>query len=147
MADNPKRKTFFILALALSLAPNPWAVNEIVDWLMGSLADRSIDDVRLAAPLMAAGGALLLSTGRGLDALTLGEEGARSLGIDMNRLRWALALGVALTAGASVAVTGVVSFVGLVVPLRADAGDESTGLDETQHGEEAYGALGGVTQN
>jgi iron complex transport system permease protein len=104
------------VALALSLAPNPWAVNEIIDWLMGSLADRSVADLALAAPLMAAGCALLLFTGRGLDALTLGEDGARSLGVDMTRLRWALALGVALTAGASVAVTGVISFVGLIVP-------------------------------
>jgi iron complex transport system permease protein len=118
------------VALALSLAPNPWAVNEIVDWLMGSLADRSIDDVKLAAPLMAAGCGLLVFTGRGLDALTLGEDGARSLGIDMTRLRWALALGVALTAGASVAVTGVISFVGLVVPhlLRPLVGARPGGL-------------------
>lgn len=104
------------VSLALSLAPNPWAVTEIVDWLMGSLADRSFEELRTAAPLILVGCGLLLATGRALDALTLGETGARSLGISMARTRWLLALGVGLTAGASVAVTGVIGFVGLVTP-------------------------------
>lgn len=104
------------VSLALSLAPNPWAVNEIVDWLMGSLADRSFEEVRMALPFIVAGCALLLTTGRALDALTLGDIGARSLGVSMLRTRWALALGVGLAAGASVAVTGVIGFVGLVTP-------------------------------
>ena len=104
------------LSLALSLAPNPWAVSEIVDWLMGSLADRSFDEVTMALPLIAVGCGLLLATGRALDALTLGEIGARSLGVSMARTRWLLALGVGLAAGASVAVTGVIGFVGLVTP-------------------------------
>jgi iron complex transport system permease protein len=104
------------VSLALSLAPNPWAVNEIVDWLMGSLADRSFDEVRMAVPLIAIGCAMLLTIGRALDALTLGEVGGRSLGVSMPATRWILALGVALAAGASVAVTGVIGFVGLVTP-------------------------------
>ncbi|WP_420022322.1 FecCD family ABC transporter permease [Brevundimonas subvibrioides] len=104
------------VSLALSLAPNPWALNEIVDWLMGSLADCSFEDVWTAAPLIGLGCALLLTLGRGLDALTLGDVGARSLGISMKRMRWMLALGVGLAAGASVAVTGVIGFVGLVTP-------------------------------
>lgn len=104
------------VSLALSLAPNPWAVNEIVDWLMGSLADRSYAEVQMALPLIAIGCALLLTTGRALDALTLGETGARSLGISLVAMRWVVALGVGLAAGASVAVTGVIGFVGLVTP-------------------------------
>jgi iron complex transport system permease protein len=104
------------VALALTLAPNPWAVSEIVGWLMGSLADRSAADVNMAAPLIVAGCALLLVTTRALDALTLGETGARALGIDLSRTRLVLALGLGLACGASVAVTGVVGFVGLVVP-------------------------------
>ncbi len=103
-------------SLALSLAPNPWAVSEIVTWLLGSLQDRSVDDVRLALPLIAAGVALLLTCGRGLDALTLGDVGARSLGVDLGRLRWVMLAGVGLATGASVAVTGIIGFVGLVVP-------------------------------
>lgn len=104
------------VALALNLSPSPWAVNEIVNWLMGSLADRSVDDVRLALPFIAAGCVLLLTIGRALDALTLGEAGARSLGIRIDHTRLALAVGVGLAAGASVAVTGVIGFVGLVTP-------------------------------
>jgi len=118
------------VALALSLAPNPWAVNEIVNWLMGSLADRSMAEVQMALPLIALGCGLLLLIGRGLDALTLGETGARSLGINMTATRWLLAIGVALTAGASVAVTGVIGFVGLIVPhlLRPLVGARPGGL-------------------
>ncbi|MFY7852940.1 MAG: FecCD family ABC transporter permease, partial [Brevundimonas sp.] len=104
------------VSLALSLAPNPWAVAEIVDWLMGSIEDRGWPEVRMAAPLIALGCGLLLTTGRALDALTLGETGARSLGVSLERTRWTLAAGVALAAGACVAVTGVIGFVGLVTP-------------------------------
>jgi iron complex transport system permease protein len=104
------------VSLALSLAPSPWAVSLIVNWLMGSLADRSVEDLRLAAPLIALGCGLLLLTARALDALTLGETGARSLGVNLAATRWLLAVGLALTAGASVAVTGVIGFVGLVTP-------------------------------
>ncbi len=104
------------VALALTLAPSPWAVNEIINWLMGSLVDRSFDDVRLAAPLIAVGFVLLMLTGPALDALTLGDTGARALGVDMTRTRILIAAGIGLTVGASVASTGVISFVGLVTP-------------------------------
>lgn len=118
------------VALALSLAPNPWAVNEIVNWIMGSLADRSADEVALAAPFMILGGVTLMFTAPALDALTLGETGARSLGVDLGRTRILLAIGVALAAGASVAVTGVIGFVGLIVPhlLRPLVGARPGGL-------------------
>ncbi len=118
------------VSLALSLAPNPWAVNEIVDWLMGSLADRSVEELRLALPFIAAGSGLLLTTGRALDALTLGDVGARSLGVSLPVTRWTLAVGVGLAAGASVAVTGVIGFVGLVTPhlLRPLVGERPGAL-------------------
>jgi iron complex transport system permease protein len=103
-------------ALALNLAPTPWAVNEIVNWLMGALADRSVEELRLAAPFILAGLALLVTTSRGLDALTLGEAGATSLGVDLRMVRLTLTVAVALAVGASVAVTGVIGFVGLIVP-------------------------------
>ncbi|KQV57250.1 MULTISPECIES: iron ABC transporter permease [unclassified Caulobacter] len=104
------------ISLALNLAPNPWAVNEIVNWTLGSLADRSIDEVRIAAPGVVVGSVLLLTLGRSLDALTLGEQGARSLGVELSRTRLLMAIGVALAVGSSVAVTGVISFVGLITP-------------------------------
>ncbi len=104
------------VAVALTLAPSPWAVNEIINWLMGSLADRSFDDVKLAAPFIGVGLILLMLTGPALDALTLGDTGAKALGIDMGRTRLLIGIGVGLTVGASVAATGIVGFVGLVTP-------------------------------
>lgn len=103
-------------SLVLNLSPNPFAAMEIVFWMMGSLADRSMTHVALAAPFMAAGALALLTMGRGLDALTLGEDAAATLGIRLTRLRWQIVLGTALAVGAAVAVAGTVGFVGLVVP-------------------------------
>jgi iron complex transport system permease protein len=105
-----------LTALALSLSPNPFAVMEITFWMMGSLADRSMTHVALAVPFILAGAALLLPLGRGLDALTLGEDAAAALGIRLSALRLRLVGGVALAVGAATAVAGVVGFVGLVVP-------------------------------
>lgn len=104
------------VALALSLSPNPWALNEIVNWLMGSLVDRSNSDVFISIPLIALGCGFLMMTARALDALTLGDMGARSLGVNLAATRLLLALGVGLATGASVAATGVIGFVGLVTP-------------------------------
>lgn len=103
-------------SLALNLAPNPYAALEIVFWLMGSLADRSMAHLGLVLPLMLLGWALLLSSSSALDGLTLGEDTARSLGFDLGWLRARLIGGAALAVGASVAVTGAIGFVGLVVP-------------------------------
>ncbi|MBL9054896.1 MAG: iron ABC transporter permease [Rhodobacteraceae bacterium] len=103
-------------SLVLNLSPNPFAAMEIVFWMMGSLADRSMQHVWLAAPFMLAGMAVLLRLGRGLDALTLGADAAATMGVNLIRLRWGVILGTALAVGASVAVAGAVGFVGLVVP-------------------------------
>jgi iron complex transport system permease protein len=113
-----------LISLALNLSQNPFASVEMVFWLMGSLADRSLTQVWLAAPLMLAGMAGLLFVGRALDALTLGEDAARTLGIDLTRTRWIIVAGTALSVGAATAVTGVIGFVGLLVPhvLRPFAG-------------------------
>jgi iron complex transport system permease protein len=105
-----------LTAFLISISPNPYATNEILSWLMGALTDRGWPDIIWGVPFMLAGAAILLGTGRSLDALTLGEDAARSLGVRLDRLRWQLALGVGLSVGASVAVTGVVGFVGLLVP-------------------------------
>lgn len=105
-----------LIALALNLSPNPYAALEIVFWLMGSLTDRSLDHVALALPLAAFGWILIASSARALDALSLGEDTAASLGFDLDRVRMKLVAGAALSTGAAVAVSGVIGFVGLVVP-------------------------------
>ncbi|MBF0460299.1 MAG: iron ABC transporter permease [Magnetococcales bacterium] len=105
-----------LTALALNLAPSPLAAYEILFWLLGSVADRAWEQVGTAAPFILLGWLLLLRTGRGLSALALGEDVAQTLGIDLRRLRLTAVVGTALCVGASVAVTGSIGFVGLVVP-------------------------------
>jgi iron complex transport system permease protein len=105
-----------LTALALGFSHNPYAVSEMVLWMMGSLKDRTLNDVAYALPLVAVGLALLFSTARGLDALALGEDGAKSLGVDVARVRGRVIVGVALATGAATAAAGAVGFVGLVVP-------------------------------
>ncbi|MCC1480231.1 FecCD family ABC transporter permease [Roseibaca sp. Y0-43] len=105
-----------LTALVLNLSSNPFAASEIMFWMMGSLADRSMTHVWLAAPFIGLGGAVLLAQGRAFDALTLGEDSAASLGVNLPRLRLTLVLAIASMVGAATAVAGAVGFVGLVVP-------------------------------
>lgn len=105
-----------LTSLALNLSPNPFAMSEMVLWLLGSLKDRSFSDVNVAAPFMVAGWALLLTVGRSLDALALGEDTGRSLGVSLPWLRARIIGGITLAVGAAVAVSGTIGFVGLVVP-------------------------------
>lgn len=119
-----------LTSLALNLAPNPFAALEIMFWLMGSLADRSFEHVWLSAPFMVAGWLLLATLGRPLDALTLGEDAARTLGFDLRGVRGRLVLGTALSVGAATSVAGAIGFVGLVVPhlLRPLVGHRPSAL-------------------
>ncbi|MAC78352.1 MAG: ABC transporter permease [Rhodobacteraceae bacterium] len=105
-----------LTSLVLNLSPNPFAANEIVFWMMGSLADRSMQHVWLFLPFGLLGAGLLLSMGRGLDALTLGEDAATTMGIRLPRMRLLLVLGTACLVGAATAVAGAIGFIGLVVP-------------------------------
>lgn len=105
-----------LTSLTLNLSPNPYAASEIMFWLMGSVANRAMSHVWLALPIMALGWIALAGLGRGLDALTLGEDAAEALGISLSRLRLQLLLGTAAAVGAATAVAGAVGFVGLVVP-------------------------------
>jgi iron complex transport system permease protein len=104
------------ISLALNLSPNPFAAMEIMTWLLGSLEDRSFQHVLLALPCIAIGMALLAGQGRALDALTLGEDGAAAMGIDLSVTRTRLLRGVAIGTGGAVAVSGAIGFVGLIVP-------------------------------
>lgn len=103
-------------SLALNLSPNPFAALEIMFWMLGSLTDRSMTHVWLAAPFMLAGWAMLGALGRPLDALTLGSETAASMGVDLKRVQFLAVFGTAASVGAATAVAGAIGFVGLVVP-------------------------------
>ena len=105
-----------LTSLVLSLAPNPFATFEIFFWLLGSLADRSFEHVKLIIFPLVIGIGLLLTTGRALDALTLGEDVASSLGFNLQRIKWTIVIGISLAVGVAVSISGIIGFVGLVVP-------------------------------
>lgn len=105
-----------LTSLALNMAENPFAALEIMFWLMGSLADRSFEHVWLSAPFILLGCTVLMTIARPLDALTLGEEAAQTMGFDIGKVRRRLVFGTALSVGAATSVAGAIGFVGLVVP-------------------------------
>ncbi|MEZ5685577.1 MAG: iron ABC transporter permease [Paracoccaceae bacterium] len=119
-----------LTSLVLNLSPNPFAASEIMFWMMGSLADRSMQHVVLAAPLIGLGALALAGAGRGLRALTLGEDAAATIGVDLRALRLGVVLACAALVGAATAVAGAIGFVGLVVPhlLRRAVGADPARL-------------------
>ncbi len=113
-----------LISLVLASSPNPFAYQEISLWLAGSITDRDLRHLAISAPFMIAGALIVLGTGRWLDALSLGEDAARSLGVEAGRLSLRLTLGVGLMVGAATSVAGVIGFVGLIAPhlVRARVG-------------------------
>lgn len=98
-----------------------WAVRgdsyrEILSWLLGSVAGAGWDTVAISVGALAVGAPLLLASARTLDAFTFGDVAAASLGVHVQRARWAMFVVVALLTGALVSVSGAIGFVGLVVP-------------------------------
>jgi len=113
---------------------------QILFWLMGGLESRSWEHVWMGVPAILVACLLLLPLGRAMDLLSLGEQSAQSLGVDVRRLRRQLiVLSTVLTALAT-AVAGIVGFVGLVVPhvLRLAFGPDHRRLLP-------YSMLGGAT--
>jgi iron complex transport system permease protein len=117
-------------ALVMNLSSNPFVALEIAFWLLGSLEDRSFRHVMLALPFIVAGAIILFSQRNAFRALSLGEETAQSLGVDVGRLRLMVIAGVALGVGGAVAVTGTIGFIGLVAPhlMRPLIGHDPTRL-------------------
>ena len=104
------------MSLLMNLAPNPFSLADMINWMLGSVANRSLDEILLAAPFLVAGSAILLFTRRGLSALTLGEEAADGVGLNLRHQRIFTVLGAGLATGASVALAGAIGFVGIVAP-------------------------------
>lgn len=105
-----------VMSLLLNLAPNPFTLSDMINWALGSVANRSLADLALAVPFIAAGFAVLYSTRRGLSVLTLGEEAAAGAGLDLRRQRIAVVLGAGIATGAAVGLAGAIGFVGIVAP-------------------------------
>lgn len=104
------------MSLLMNLAPNPFSLSDMINWMLGSVANRSFDDLAMAFPFLLLGLGILFYFRRGLSALTLGEEAASGIGVDLKRLRIAVVMGTGLTAGAAVAIAGAIGFVGIVAP-------------------------------
>lgn len=119
--------TSFIISLSLA---NYDIGRKMIFWLMGGLDGRTWDHVYLAAPAVLMGTAIILAHVRDLDALTLGDAHASSVGIDVPRLRRNLIWATSLVTGAIVAVSGTIGFVGLVIPhmIRLIMGPRHTAL-------------------
>ena len=100
----------------MNLAPNPFSLADMINWMLGSVANRSFAEIQLAFPFMAAGVLILVLSGRGLSALTLGEEAASGVGLNLQRQRILTVLGAGLATGGSVALAGAIGFVGIVAP-------------------------------
>jgi len=108
-----------LISLAMNLSPNPFALSDLVNWLFGTVVNRSFADILVAAPFLAAGLVATLAAARGLSALSLGEEVALSVGADLKQVRLLAIAGAALLTGASVALAGAIGFVGIVAPHLA----------------------------
>ncbi len=119
-----------LTTLALNLAPNPFAALEILFWMLGSLTDRSMAHVWLALPFMMLGWLLMAMSARTLNALTLGEDVAATLGESPKRAQLLIIAGASIAVGAATAVAGAIAFVGLVVPhlLRRLVGGRPSAL-------------------
>lgn len=104
------------LAAVLNFAPNPFAMQELVFWLLGSVSERGFDHLALLAPALLAGGLLIWSQRRLLYGLSLGEQVAASMGLATAGGSRIVVLGAALLVGATVSVAGSIGFVGLLVP-------------------------------
>ncbi len=115
-----------LMALALNLAPNPASLADLVNWMLGTVANRSWADLAYAAPAWLLGAAAIVAAGPGLRALTLGEDAAASVGANPQHVRLLVVAGTSLLAGASVAIAGTIGFVGIIAPhlVRPLAGND-----------------------
>ncbi len=104
------------MSLLMNLAPNPFSLSDMINWMLGSVANRSFDEIMLAGPFILAGALILFTTRRGLSALTLGEEAASGIGLDLQRQRILTVVGAGLATGGAVALAGAIGFIGIVAP-------------------------------
>ena len=105
-----------LLALVLNFAPSPYAMQELVFWLLGSVSHQGLDQCLLLLPMFILGVLLILGQAKLLAGLSLGEHVAESLGLQVSRGTKIVISATALLVGSSVAITGIVGFVGLLVP-------------------------------
>lgn len=122
--------TFLGAAIALIKSLNEESVSAIVFWIMGSFQGRGFEHVGVMLPYLAVGGATVFLLARELDILALGTEQAAQVGVAVKRVRVALLVGAGMLTAAAVSVSGIIGFVGLVVPhlVRMLMGPDSRSL-------------------
>ncbi len=117
------------MALLTSIAPNPFYLSDMVTWMLGSVANKSTTDILLCAPFLGVGFFMLSRQKSSLSVLTLGEETARTLGLNIARNRMLIVFGTGLLTGAAVSLAGIIGFVGIISPhlirplVRYDPGE------------------------
>lgn len=105
-----------LMALAFNLSPSPIATAEVLNWMMGSVENRQWWDVATLSLALIASGVVIYRYGTGLRLLTLGEDTAKSLGLDIKSFMQVIVLTASGLAALSVAVAGMIGFVGLAAP-------------------------------
>ncbi len=104
------------ISLVMNMADNPMSIRDMIMWMLGSLENRTVTDLLLAVPFIIIGWLMMINIGQGLNALSVGEDTAQTMGIDIKSLKLRVVVGSAISVGAAVAVCGSIGFVGLVVP-------------------------------
>lgn len=105
-----------LISLVMNLSANPMTIRDMVMWMLGSLENRTMNDLWMAGPFILIGWAMMIGTGQGLNALSVGEEVAQTMGINLKWLKLRIIIGAALSVGAAVSICGAIGFIGLVVP-------------------------------
>lgn len=110
-----------LISLVVNLADNPMTLRDMIMWMLGSLENRTMTDLLLALPFILIGWAMMIGVGQGLNAISVGEDTAQTMGINLMWLKLRIVIGTAISVGAAVSVCGSIGFVGLVVPHIARA--------------------------
>jgi iron complex transport system permease protein len=107
----------FLTALqTFVLQQNSETVREVYSWILGQLDTADRGDIILVAPYIAVSAAVILACSRLLDVLRVGDEEARSLGIDVRRVRLVVLAAATVGTAAAISVSGLIGFVGIIVP-------------------------------
>ncbi len=116
--------SFFTAVQTYVQQRDPAALRQVYAWILGRLSTGGWSDVTLLLPYAAVSLAVLLALRGPIDVLAVGEDEARSLGLRPERIRWVVIVAASLAAASAVAVSGLISFVGLIVPhaVRMAAG-------------------------
>ena len=104
------------VSLVMNIADSPMSVRDMVMWMLGSLENRTMSDLYLALPFILLGWLMMTNVGQGLNALSVGEDTAQTMGINVSNLKLRIVVGSAISVGAAVAACGSIGFIGLVVP-------------------------------